>query len=226
MRPIIGVSLGKESNKERFCINKEYIEALEGCGGEALLIPPQISVSSMIKKLQGLVLSGGPDLDPLLYGEEPEKGVRRIDPQRDGFEKELLFLSMERNIPILGICRGIQAINVFLGGSLHQEIKTHIKHWQFAPKEHPTHTIIIEKDSLLYRIVKKEEMRVNSFHHQAIKDLGKGLFVSARAKDGVIEAVECKERRILGLQFHAECMWRNLEEVKKIFEWLIMEAKR
>ena len=226
MKPVIGISLGLESKGERFCIKKHYIEAVEGCGGEAVLIPPQTSVASIIEKIQGLLLSGGPDVDPFLYGEEPEKGIRRIDPERDRLEREIFFLAIEKGIPVLGICRGAQAINVFLGGSLHQDIKTSIKHWQFAPDGHPTHTIFIEKESLLYRITGREKLRVNTFHHQAIKDVGEGLKVCARAQDGVIEGIEWEEKRILGVQFHAECMWRNVGEVRRIFEWLVEEAKR
>jgi len=153
------------------------------------------------------------DVDPEYFGEQPA-GTREITPERDLFEISLVrkFLAVDK--PILGICRGVQVINIAAKGSIYQDIEGQIegaiKHIQEAPKWHPTHTIVIEPGTKLGKIYRGLETRVNSFHHQATKDLAPGFCVSARALDGVVEAIESKAHRfVVGVQWHPEQMIFN-----------------
>jgi len=224
MKPIIGITSKSITEKEWHYLPDEYIRAIEATGGIPILITMLESkedIQQVATKIDGLLLSGGWDIDPKWYGEEPMWGLKRIDPKKDFLEINLTQIALDKNLPILGICRGCQMLNVVGGGTINQNVrseKTGIKHWQGAPDDYPTHEIKIEKGSLLHKIVGKDSIRVNSYHHQTIKDVASGFKVSACAQDGAIEAIEHPEHEfVLGVQFHAEYLWPKYPEIRKIF---------
>ncbi|ACB85827.1 gamma-glutamyl-gamma-aminobutyrate hydrolase family protein [Natranaerobius thermophilus] len=188
--------------------NQDRLEALK---------PGEFSRSYLGKfldRLDGLVLSGGDDPDPIYFGEEVIPGQGGIEPERDIMELKLTALAMERSLPILGVCRGMQIINVIKGGSNYQDMDSQlqlgkaeewVKHKQQAPRHYPTHKLYITEGSLLEEIVGRSKIRVNSFHHQAVKSPGEDLVVSGRSGDGIIEAIESKNHTFcLGVQWHPE----------------------
>ena len=179
-----------------------------------MIIPPSRSkqtILNVLGRIDALVLSGGADINPLFMDEAPVQGLHGINPERDDYELLLTRLAFDRQIPILGICRGIQTLTLALGGSMFQDIystpdgKRLLKHSQDAPRNTLTHFVNIEKSSLLAQICKAEKIAVNSFHHHAISSPGEHLKISAYATDGVIEAVESSEfKPVLGVQWHPE----------------------
>ena len=215
----------------------DYVEAVISAGGVPMILPPVVEprmVEVLLDGIDGLLLSGGSDLDPGYYGEgcTPELGV--TIPERDAFEMALLRSALRRGIPVLGICRGMQVLNVALGGTLYQDLPSQLgedilNHWQETPKWHPAHEIEILYDSHLAEITGCQNARVNSYHHQAIKELGDGLAVGARSFDGVIEAVEYhdfSEQWLIGVQWHAEIMREVGMEHQNLFEAHVGAAKR
>ena len=181
--------------------------------------------------MDGLLLTGGADINPLFLGEEPVKELHSINPRRDRQELLLAKLAADRQIPILGICRGIQVMNAAFGGSLYQDIHVQmegkrIKHDQDLGRGYASHTVRIEKDSLLYKLFETEVLPVNSFHHQAVKEVAPGFRVTARSSDGVIEAMESTEcKSMMGVQWHPECfILENNTCMMPLFEWFIRES--
>jgi putative glutamine amidotransferase len=194
----------------------DYVAGVAEAGGAPVVLPPVpgVSVDALLRGLDGLLLSGGSDLDPGYYGEEPSPELGPTIPERDAFEVALLRGALERGLPVLGICRGLQVMNVVLGGSLYQDLPTElldgsIAHRQTVPKWQWSHEVRADAGSAVAGILGVEGLRVNSYHHQAIKDLADGLVVSARSTDGVVEAAEYRdlsEHWLVGVQWHAEAM--------------------
>jgi len=219
-----------------------YVSVLEA-GGVPLIIPPEADhhvIINTLDRIDGLILSGGGDYNPLWAGEEPSPLLHGINQERDNAELLITRLAYNRQIPILGICRGIQTLAMALGGKVAQDLsllniedgKMRIKHSQDADRSEPTHSVSVEKDSILYNIYSEAQrsstfslqssIYVNSFHHQAVSDPGSRFRVVATAPDGVIEAMESSEYKpILGVQWHPECM----ESGQPIFQWLVKEAQ-
>lgn len=228
MKPIIGITC-KSSPKEYNFLPDQYIRAIEVAGGIPVLIPcleSKQAIEQVAQRIDGLLLSGGKDVDPVWYNEEPTK-VWAIDPRKDFLELNLTKLIINRGIPILAICRGVQMLNVVAGGTLNQQIKQGIRHYQIAPADYTTHEIEITPDTLLFKIIGKNKVRVNSFHHQSIREVATGFRVSAVAKDGVIEAIENEEETfVLGLQFHVEYLWQATQEFKNIFLSFVKECQK
>jgi len=177
----------------------------------------------------GLVLSGGPDTAPYFYGEEPSWKIGPMNEKRDRFELEILRAAVSARKPVLGICRGMQLINIFYGGNVWQDLSkcpgAFVLHAQKAPGDCPTHSISMTRGSLLEKLLGSHAF-VNSRHHQSIRQVGAELTVTAKAPDGVVEGIESENGLLLGVQWHPE----NLEEKDKtqlsIFRWLIETAKR
>ena len=217
---------------KRSYVNDDYILSVIKNGGIPLIIPFTEDlevVKEQISNVDGLILSGGHDVDPAFYGEEPSQKLGEIFPERDRFDFELIKCAKEKNIPILGICRGYQIINVYHGGSLYQDLSynkdCYVKHWQAHSPKLVTHSVKLDTDSILYKLFNENEIRVNSFHHQIIKDVGKGFKVTATAKDGVIEAIESTEYKYLvGVQWHPEMLHSSVYKMNNIFKSLIEEA--
>jgi len=216
MKPIIGIIPSRTTDYNSYELRKNYSDVIFDAGGIPYIIPYPLDdiskiTSHYIKKVDGLLYSGGVDPDPINWNEQPLPGIGRIDPVRDQFELELVKQANKAKLPQLGICRGCQLINVALGGSIIQDLQTnsnnYIKHIQDAPHWYPTHSIEIKKGTFLSKLIAPPYVqRVNSFHHQAIKELAPDLHVSAVSSDGVIEAFEDKVGLIIGVQWHPERM--------------------
>jgi putative glutamine amidotransferase len=190
-----------------------YISALDSAGLAAVLVSPSHSpdaIAALVSHCHGLALSGGGDIDPELFGEAPLPGLDSVSRERDEAEFLALRLAMERGIPIFGICRGMQVMNVCFGGTLYQDIDRDrdtpsVTHQQAEPWGARAHDVTIDEGSLLHRIVGEREVRINSFHHQAVRDVAPTLTATAIADDGLVEAVEMRDYPWgLGVQWHPE----------------------
>lgn len=215
MRPQIGITCGVAGEGAQLALDRDYVDAILRAGGAPVVIPPGLPeevLAEILEAMDGLLLSGGPDVDPAHFGEEPLQGMGRIDPARDATELFLARLALEAAMPILGICRGAQVLNIAAGGDIFQDLPSQVegvlKHVQQpTPMSHPTHGIRIEPGSLLALVTGRESLRVNTWHHQAVRRVAPGFAVSATAADGVIEAIEKPGADfVLGLQFHPESM--------------------
>ena len=230
--PVIGLT--GNFRDEDCTLAEGYYQSILKAGGVPFIIPCYDDTDALINtldKLDGILLTGGADINPLFLGEEPIQELHGINPRRDRQELLLTRLAADRQIPILGICRGIQTMNAALGGPLYQDIHsqmegTRIKHDQNLDRCYASHTVAIEKDTLLHRLFKTDTIAVNSFHHQAIKEPAPGFRVCARATDGVIEAMESTEyKSMLGVQWHPECfILKGNECMMPLFQWLVQEA--
>jgi putative glutamine amidotransferase len=189
-----------------------YIHALEQVGLAPVLITPAHSpaaVAALLDACSGLVLSGGEDVDPARYGEQPSPALGAVEPLRDDMELRAVACAEERGVPILGICRGLQLLNVYFNGTLYQDIATdrpsELLHQQAEPWDKRSHCATVRPDSMLYGLVGANRLHINSFHHQAIKALGDDLVVTARADDGLVEAIEHEDYPwLLAVQWHPE----------------------
>ena len=232
-RPVIGIT-GNYST-QTCTLAEGYYQSVLKAGGIPFIIPPfseTDNLSELLDQLDGIIFSGGGDIDPLLLGEEPIKELHSITPQRDLQELLLARLAYDRQIPILGICRGIQMLTAALEGTLYQDIYSQcaerelLKHSQDLDRCYASHTVQIDKGSRLHRIMNSEILAVNSFHHQAVSTPGPHLKVCATSSDGIIEAVESNEHKpILAVQWHPECfVLRNDTCMLPLFQWLVDEA--
>lgn len=230
--PVIGIT-GNFGDKG--CeLAEGYWQCILEAGATPLIIPPTENPTVLYNTLLGidaLLLSGGADLNPLFMGEEPSPALHGINTRRDLSELMLISMAFDMQLPILGICRGCQLLSVALGGSVHQDIqeafpqKKILKHSQDAVRNCPTHSVNIEKGTLLESIVQENKIYTNSFHHQAVNQPGPHLRISATAPDGIIEAVESNESKpILGVQWHPEAMGTNDHVTAALFRWIVQEA--
>ena len=216
----------------------DYVEGVVQAGGLPVVLPPvggAREAEVLLDGLDGLLLSGGSDLDPGYYGEEAVAELGVTVPERDAFEMSLVEHALRRGMPIFGICRGMQVLNVALGGTLFQDLPTQVDHLvllghrQETPKWQPTHEVEVDVGSQVAEILGTGELKVNSYHHQAIKTLASDLVAVAHAPDGVIEAVESgdlSERWTIGVQWHAEAMRDGGgPEHRNLFEAHVSAAK-
>ncbi|MDR2954377.1 MAG: membrane dipeptidase [Prevotella sp.] len=232
--PRIGVSASRGSNGGSI-VSGAYIESIVLAGGTPVIIPVMtdgIRLRELVKDLDALVLIGGDDVNPSYYKEKPIKeGINVIDSVRDIYELILLKMASDRNVPILGICRGAQLINVAFGGTLYQDIPMQhtdksVEHMQKEPREKGTHKVIIEKGSKLRSVVGKDDLMTNTFHHQAIKDVAPEFVATAKTTDGLVEAIEAyPNRKIMAVQWHPESHAIKGDAVMlKIFSSIVDEA--
>ncbi|WP_299025805.1 gamma-glutamyl-gamma-aminobutyrate hydrolase family protein [uncultured Thermanaerothrix sp.] len=229
-KPLIGITLGcKFKDQDRwFAISETYVAAVERAGGVAVLLPALLddeALQGARQRLNGLLLTGGADVDPALYGGGWHPKVYGVDARRDATEIALVRLAAQTGWPFLGICRGIQVINVALGGTLYadlpEQLGSRVAHWS----EEMGHLVQIEPDSRLANLVKASEIQVNSYHHQGIERLAPGLRAVGWSPDGLIEAVEVPGHPFgLGVQWHPE---RRLDSSQHLvlFEALIQAAR-
>ena len=223
-QPVIGITGNYDDLTCK--LGQGYYKSVVAAGGVPVIIPPVADTDTIVNtlsRIDGLILSGGGDFNPLWTGEEPSPKLGGINKERDLPELLITRLAYNRQIPMLGICRGIQTLAIALGGEVAQDIsdKATVKHSQNADRSEATHTVIIESDSKLAQIYNDERIAVNSFHHQAVKAPGDKFRVVAKATDGIIEAIESTEfKSILGVQWHPECLETGLP----LFQWLVAEA--
>lgn len=228
-RPKIGIPMRLELETRRFYLARDYSEALEAMGATPVhisLIPKKDYIVDVVASLDGVLLPGSDsDMDPAYYGEDPHPRLGSVVPEKDQTDLLILEEAEKRNLPILAICFGLQSLNVSRGGSLIQDIESQvespIKHQQGAPRDRNSHKIVIEAGSYLSETlnVGSRTANVNSHHHQAIRNIGRDLKVTARAADEVIEAVEDtrSDRYVVGLQWHPELTWATDEFNNRIF---------
>ncbi|QFF98099.1 gamma-glutamyl-gamma-aminobutyrate hydrolase family protein [Psychrobacillus glaciei] len=210
MLPIIGVS--SSLKEDVLTVPTENMHAIGKFGGVPLVLPNMVyaGIDTIAEMIDGLLLTGGGDIDPTLFGEEPLQGLGDITPERDAFEIAMIQKMLELNKPILGLCRGAQILNTAVGGDMYQDINSQIEstllqHNQHAPRWHGSHFVQVMKGSLLHGIAQTEQFKVNSYHHQANRGVPTGFAVSAVSSDGIVEAIESKNHRfVMGLQWHPE----------------------
>jgi putative glutamine amidotransferase len=199
---------------ERAYVNSAYVRAVEQAGGIPVLLPPQLSVAAretLWGRLDGLVLTGGGDIEPARFGELPHPSTALVSSDRDGLELDLVDRALRDDVPLFGICRGLQVLNVALGGTLHQHVPDSVgetvQHSQAEKRHVATHPVkLLTEGTRLGEILGSPELAVNSFHHQAVKSLGRHLRDVGWAPDQVVEAVEHEDRRrfVIAVQWHPE----------------------
>lgn len=230
-RPLIAVSAPIERLPTAFGFEQDctmltaaYTDAVYAAGGQPVVMPVVLAPpDNLLERFDGLVLTGGGDLDPSLYGEDPDPTVYGVRPDRDAFEIALYNEAVARDLPVLAICRGMQLINVLRGGSLIQQIVGDVSHWQSGPPAVASHKVEIVADARLADIFSQSTVGVNSYHHQGLKDLGKGLRVTARC-GAIIEAVEAENARVVAVQWHPEQMAATDVQQAALFEAFVDEA--
>jgi putative glutamine amidotransferase len=229
------MSVSVDAAPERSHLNATYVRAVQQGGGVPVLLPPHLgegALAALCERMDGLLLTGGGDLDPARFGQERHPTVYDVAPLRDDLELELTRRALEEDRPVLAICRGIQVLNVALGGTLVQDLPSErpgpIVHSQTAPRHEPTHPVKVQGEgSRLGEVLGAPEVQVNSMHHQAIDRLGGGLREVAWAPDGVIEGVEMPGPGfVLGVQWHPEELVGHDPAARSLFAAVVEAARR
>lgn len=232
MGVLVGITCNVDWGKGTYYLEESYVEAVQACGATPLLLPAvaQHTIKDYLDLVDAVVFTGGGDVDPLYFGEEPVSS-QRITPTRDAFEISLARELLKAQKPVLGICRGMQVLNIAAGGDIFQDLSLQdnggrvIQHRQNAPGWYPTHWIEVRQGSLLAHIWGQARVRVNSFHHQAIRSLAPGFKAVAVASDGVVEAMEREGNGfVLGVQWHPELMWAKDTYQRQLFASLVKAA--
>lgn len=237
-KPIIGIVLDLAKDGEKYsyspkpwyALRADYSNMIEKAGGLPVLLPYTEDIKSQIDIIDGLLIPGGDeDINPKFYGQEIKSHKVKTNDKRASYELTLTKEALKKDMPIFGICNGLQLINVLLGGTLIQHIpdmhESDINHEQPHPKCAPTHDIIIEDSTLLSELTKDKTVKVNTTHHQAIDKIADGLIISARAPDGIVEAIESKDYKFLvGVQWHSE--YQNSDLDKNLFKRFVEESAK
>ena len=235
-KPVIGIPVNVLVEKnlpfpgtERASVNQDYLDALKAAGAVPVALPmveTEEDVQTQLELLDGLLFSGGADVSPLTYGEEPATGLDEVYPDMDRHQLALARAGRKAGLPMLGICRGMQVLNVACGGTLHQDLgslaEPLLQHWHKGQRRGVSHTVDLVEGSRLRGILGCPSIGTNSFHHQAVKDVAPGFSVSARARDGVIEGLEVPEGFLLGVQWHPEGMVATCPEMLRLFQALVL----
>ena len=224
-KPLIGITTDLEDKSNM--IESAYSRAVELYGGAPVLIPTVAHASSLdflfsiVSAIDGLLIPGSRDMDPKFYGESPHPAIKPMSPERTETEFSVLRLALEKKTPVLGICGGMQFVNVFYGGSIHQDIKALLPD-ALDHEGGSVHGITVFADTVFGGFVKKKKFKIKSYHHQAINRVGEGLRVNALAPDGIVEGFESTDGRVMGFQWHPELERTRLSEL--IFTWFLTEV--
>lgn len=235
-RPRIGITMRIELDSDRFYLSRHYSEAIEAAGGAPVhisLIPDAAYISSVIDSMDGILLPGSDsDVDPLRYAQEPHESLGDVHDIKDETDMLVLAEVEKRRLPLLGICFGMQVLNVARGGTLIQDIKSQlpgsIKHQQGPPRDRPSHRVKLLEGSLVATLAEADAAVVNSHHHQAIETLGDDLVATAWTSDGVVEALEDPraDRFVSAVQWHPELGWKQDKLSQALFAHFVSEAIR
>ena len=228
-KPIVGITAAHCSEELKTFPRHYYVESIKNAGGIPLIIPPvgnTEGAKDVLQLINGLILTGGGDISPTYLNEDPRRGIGTCFPERDLSEILLTQLALQQNLPLLGICRGIQVLAVAAGGGIYQDIPSQypsaILHSQTAPRQYPWHDVDIVEDSVLYRLLKKTKIGVNSLHHQAVSEIPPGFIQCAFASDGIIEGIEKLGAKFcIGVQWHPESMMETEAHSKVLFRGFI-----
>ena len=231
-RPAIGIAIeNPKQEPEVFRLREDYVRSVETAGGLPLVFAPgkPEDAPALLDHVDGLLLTGGADVDPALYGAAPHPRLGPVFRDRDEFELALAREALGRDLPLLAICRGHQVLNVATGGTLVQDIPSEVAgagaHDPDVERWQTVHDVEILPGTRLREILRAERVAVNSFHHQSIRDLGRDLVLSARSADGVVEGVEMPRRRfVLGVQWHPESFWDHEPNFHPLFRALVRAA--
>ena len=226
-KPVIGFACSYNQEKKQIFVNKSYFDAVMKSGGIPVALPyveDSDTAAEVISRLDGIVFAGGVDVNPFKYGEQIHEKCGEISDIRDLSESIYIKAALNTNIPILGICRGIQAINAFLGGTLYQDIPSQLPD-SLNHEKGAAHKIEVVPESLFYKIIGESKINVNSYHHQAVKISAKGIVPVAFSPDGIVEAAEFEGREnFLAVQFHPEVGFDGDSNSKKLFGWFVSEC--
>lgn len=234
MAPSIGVTSSIREGT-LLTMGMDNAHSVVNAGGVPLVLPNIANESvldQLAASLDGLLVTGGGDVDPTWYGEEPHPALGEVSPERDQFEIALIRRFLQRNKPVFGICRGCQVLNVAADGDMYQDIYAQsgrplLQHSQKAPREHASHYVDIVEQSMLHSIVQNIRLKVNSFHHQAIRRAGAGFAITAYSSDGIVEAIESTQHRFaLGVQWHPENMTRSGDPAARLLFEAFVHACR
>lgn len=233
MSKVIGLIPLYDDDKDSIWMVPGYMNVIEECGGVPIILPLTTDINILEKSYSmcdGILLTGGHDVNPNLYNEEIIKECGTTNDTRDFMEKYLFEKAVEDDKPVLGICRGIQLMNVLLGGTLYQDLPTQKKeevdHHMSAPYDRIAHEVFVLPDTLLANIIGEGEYGVNSYHHQAIKQLASGADAMAVSEDGIIEAIRVKNRRFMvGVQWHPEFSYKTDEKCKQLVQAFVDECR-
>lgn len=230
-RPLIGITTNGRWEMY-YKLRVEYVDAVRRAGGVPVMLPPgEPHLSDLLARLDGIVFSGGLDVDPRLYrGQDDHETLSRIDYERDGTEIDLIRELIALQLPMLFICRGIQILNVVLGGSLWEHVPDivgdEILH-RLPDKASTPHRVSVTPDSRLARIMGQTDVSTASWHHQAVRELAGGLNIIARAPDGIVEAIELVDRpELVAVQWHPELTAENDPNQQRLFDWLVNAARK
>lgn len=232
--PIIGITCDYDVEKRTSQLYRGYYYAILRAGGLPFLIPniEEENIPDILNLLDGLLFTGGQDVEPTYFGESPHPKLGAVNPYRDRLEIPLCRKAIEEDIPVLGICRGIQMMNIAMGGNIYQDLESQWergglqKHSQLAPDWYGSHEVLIIHNSRLAEILKEKSLYTNSFHHQAIRDPAKCFRITAVCKDGVVEGIESPDHTfVVGVQWHPERMWEKDHRMLNLFRELVDAAR-
>jgi putative glutamine amidotransferase len=226
MRPVVGITIGDGTRPGFHALRVDCVRSVEQAGASPVVLPPlrPEDAPGLLDRLDGLLLSGGGDVDPALYGAIPHPRLGRVDRRRDDFELALVREALARDLPVLAICRGQQVLNVATGGTLLQDIPSELggamNHDAPGRRRNRSHAVAVVPGTRLREIMGRQDLSVNSFHHQAVARSGAGLVVSARCpQDGVIEGLEMPGRRfVVAVQWHPESFWSRPDSFQPLFD--------
>ena len=234
-KPLIGLTPAYDIESGDVKARPTYMRALKAAGAIPVVMPLDASeedLKQLTKDMDGFLFTGGPDVHPFLFGEETQAHCGNVSPARDQMEISLLPMIMELRKPVLGICRGIQVLNIALGGNIWQDIPSQVTrefplaHSQPFSYDMPCHTVALTEGSLLARISESSSIKVNSMHHQAVRDLAPGLIASAYSPDHLIEALEMTDYPFfIGVQWHPEYLWEKNKEAFRLFQTFVNACK-